>query len=163
MNKTSIELSAKTKAAIDQWTAKFPSDKKPSAVLSALHIVQDENSGWLTTELMDKVADYLAMPKIAVYEVVSFYSMYNLKPIGRHKISVCTNISCMLRKSAAIVGHIQHKLKIKTGETTADGKFTLREVECLGACVNAPMMQVGKRYYENLTAKKVDEILDGLK
>jgi len=162
MSKENVMLSETTCKEIDKWTAKFPADKKQSAVLPALHIVQDENGGWLTNELMDAVADYLEMPKIAVYEVASFYSMYSLKPVGRHKINVCTNISCMLRNSAAIVEHLKKKLNINIGETTEDGKFTLREVECLGACVNAPMMQVDKQYHENLTAEKVDEILDGL-
>lgn len=155
-------LSDEVRAEIDQWVAKYPADQKQSAVMPALRIVQDANGGWLTTELMDAIADYLSMPTIAVYEVATFYSMYELKPVGRHKISVCTNISCMLCGSDGIVTHLQNKLGIKMGQTTADGKYTLKEVECLGACAGAPMFQIGRHYYENLSAEKVDQILDRL-
>lgn len=155
-------LSDEVRAEIDQWVAKYPADQKQSAVMPALRIVQDANGGWLTTELMDVIADYLSMPTIAVYEVATFYSMYELKPVGRHKISVCTNISCMLCGSDGIVTHLQNKLGIKMGQTTADGKYTLKEVECLGACAGAPMFQIGRHYYENLSAEKVDQILDSL-
>lgn len=155
-------LSDEVRAEIDQWVAKYPADQKQSAVMPALRIVQDANGGWLTTELMDAIADYLSMPTIAVYEVATFYSMYELKPVGRHKISVCTNISCMLCGSDGIVTHLQNKLGIKMGQTTADGKYTLKEVECLGACAGAPMFQIGRHYYENLSAEKVDQILDSL-
>tara|TARA_Y100000588_G_scaffold385314_1_gene478360 strand:+ start:3130 stop:3633 length:504 start_codon:yes stop_codon:yes gene_type:complete len=144
---------------IDQWIAKYPEDEKQSAVMSALMIVQDEHR-YLTPELMDAVAEYLDMPAIAVYEVASFYSMYEHKPVGRHIIQVCTNISCKLRNAKSIVSHIQSKLDIGTNCTTTDGRFTLREVECLGACVNAPMMQVDKEYHENLTPEKVNSILE---
>ncbi|HNB90509.1 MAG TPA: NADH-quinone oxidoreductase subunit NuoE, partial [Plasticicumulans sp.] len=116
-----------------------------------------------TNELMDAVADYLGLPAIAVYEVASFYSMYELKPVGRHNIAVCTNISCMLRGSDEIVAHIEQKLGIRLGESTADGKFYLKkEEECLAACASAPMMQVDHVYYENLTTAEVDRILDSL-
>jgi len=148
--------------AIDKWIAKYPSGQQRSAVLSALTIVQDNYGGSLTTELMDAVAEYLSLLPIAVYEVASFYSMYDLKPVGRHKISVCTNISCMLCGSDEIVEHLREHLGIGFGETTADGKFTLKEVECLAACGGAPMMQIGKHYYENLSAEKVDTILSKL-
>jgi NADH-quinone oxidoreductase subunit E len=148
---------------IDQWVAKYPDDQKQSAVMPALRIVQDANGGWLTTELMDAIAEYLQMPPISVYEVASFYSMYEHKPVGRHKICVCTNISCLLCGSEEVVSHLEQKLGIKMGETTADGKFTLKEVECLGACVNAPMFQIGREYYEHLTPEKIDSILDSLK
>lgn len=145
--------------SIDHWIEKYPENERQSAVMSALMTVQ-EQQGHLTSEAMDAVADYLRMPSIAVYEVASFYSMYMLKPCGRHMIDVCTNISCMLRNSAAVVAHLEQKLNIKLGDTTADGRFTLRAVECLGACVNAPMMQVDKDYHENLTPEKIDAALE---
>lgn len=156
-------LSAHVRSEIDRWVSKFPADRKRSAVLAALREVQHENGGYLTTELMDAVADYLALPHIAVYEVASFYSMFELKPVGRHSISVCTNVSCMLRGSDEIVTHIENKLRIKTGQSTQDGKFYLKqEEECLAACVRAPMMQIDHIYYEDLTPEKVDQILDNL-
>ena len=147
---------------IDIWINKYPADKKQSAVMSALRIAQDQNRGFLTEDLMDAVAEYLDMRPIAVYEVATFYSMYELKPVGKHKICVCTNISCMLCGSDTVVGHLSNKLGIKLGETTADGRFTLKEVECLGACVNAPVIQIGDTYYENLTEEKINQVLDGL-
>ncbi len=152
-------LSINAKQEIDRWIAKYPEDHKQSAVMAALRIVQDKNGGWLTNELIEAVADYLDMPVIAVAEVATFYSMYELKPVGRHKICVCTNISCMLCGSDNIVDHLKQKLGIGFGETTADGRFTLKEVECLGACVGAPMMQIDTTYYENLTRESVDRIL----
>jgi NADH-quinone oxidoreductase subunit E len=155
-------LSADVCAAIDRWIAKYPPERKDSAVMGALRVVQEANGGWLTTELMDAVADYLEMPAISVYEVATFYSMYELKPVGRHKICVCTNVSCMLCGSDDIVSHLQQRLGIGFGQTTADGRFTLKEVECLAACGNAPMMQIGHTYYENLTPEKVDAILADL-
>jgi NADH-quinone oxidoreductase subunit E len=125
--------------------------------------VQHENGGYLTTELMDAVADYLDLPPIAVYEVGSFYSMFELKPVGRHCISVCTNISCLLRGGDAILAHLEKKLGIRLGESTPDGKFYLkREEECLAACCGAPMMQVNHVYHEHLTPEKVDRVLDSL-
>ena len=155
-------LSDEVKSQIDHWLTKYPADQKQSAVIPALHILQDANKGWLTTELMDALADYLGMPKVAVYEVASFYSMYELKPVGRHKICVCTNISCLLCGSDSVVSHLKQKLGIDWGQTTADGKFTLKQVECLAACGGAPAMQIGKDYYENLTPEKIDTILAGL-
>jgi NADH-quinone oxidoreductase subunit E len=155
-------FSAEVRKEIDQWIAKYPEDWKQSAVMAALRIVQDANGGWLTTELMNNVAAYLDMPPIAVYEVATFYSMYELKPVGKHKICVCTNVSCMINDSDRIVEHLEQKLGIRMGETTEDGRFTLKEVECLGACGGAPMLQIGKQYYENLTPEIVDSILDGL-
>ncbi len=152
-------VSAKVIQDIDHWVSKYPAEEKQSAVMSALSSVQEEH-GYLTTALMDAVADYLDMPSIAVYEVATFYSMYDLKPVGKHKINVCTNISCLLRDSEAMVEYLEKKLDIKLGETTADGRFTLRSVECLGACVNAPMMQVDKDYHENLSPEKIDEVLE---
>lgn len=156
-------LSAHARAEIDRWLTRYPPDRKQSAVLAALREVQHENGGYLTTELMDAVADYLDLPPIAVYEVASFYSMFELKPVGRHSISVCTNISCMLRGGDAILAHIEKKLGIKLGESTPDGKFYLkREEECLAACCGAPMMQVDHVYYEHLTPEQVDRVLDSL-
>jgi len=150
------------RAEIDRWIAKYPEEWRQSAVMAALQIVQDSNGGYLTQELMDQVAAYLDMPPIAVYEVATFYSMYELKPVGQHKVCVCTNVSCMINGSDKIVEHMEKKLGIKLGETTGDGKFTLKEVECLGACGGAPMFQIGTNYYENLTTELVDSILQGL-
>ncbi len=152
-------LSPEVCTAIDRWVGNFPPERKQSAVIPALHIVQDANGGWLSKELMDEVAAYLEMEPISVYEVATFYTMYSLKPIGRHKISVCTNVSCMLRGSDEIVAYLETKLGIRLGQTTVDGKFTLKEVECLAACGGAPMFQIGKHYHENLTPEKIDEIL----
>ena len=155
-------ISAESRADIDNWIAKYPPEQKQSAVMAALRIVQDQNGGYLTNELIEAVAEYLDMQSIAVYEVATFYSMYELKPVGKHKICVCTNISCMLCGSDEVVKHLQDKLGIRLGETTADGMFTLKEVECLGACVNAPMLQVGNEYHENLTKEKLDQLIEGL-
>lgn len=155
-------IKAESKADIDKWIAKYPSNQKQSAVMAALRIVQDQNGGYLTNDLIEAVAEYLDMQTIAVYEVATFYSMYELKPVGKHKICICTNISCMLCGSDSIVAHLQNKLGIKLGETTADGKISLKEVECLGACVNAPMLQIGQQYYENLTPEKLDQIIENL-
>ncbi|MBS1248049.1 MAG: dehydrogenase [Proteobacteria bacterium] len=156
-------LSAHARAEIDHWLTRYPPDRKQSAVLAALREVQHENGGYLTTELMDAVADYLDLPPIAVYEVASFYSMFELQPVGRHCIAVCTNISCMLRGSDTVLSYIERKLGIKLGESTPDGKFYLKkEEECLAACCGAPMMQVNHVYHENLTPEKVDRILDSL-
>ncbi|HEV2613787.1 MAG TPA: NADH-quinone oxidoreductase subunit NuoE [Gammaproteobacteria bacterium] len=157
------KLSDKLKTEIDHWLKKFPADQKQSAVLPALRFAQEENGGWLTDEIMREVADYLSMPFIAVYEVASFYSMYELKPVGKNKLSICTNISCMLAGCDKIVKHLHKKLNINLGETTEDQKFTLKEVECLGACANAPVMHIGHKYYEDLTPEKVDKILEELK
>lgn len=152
-------LSAERIKEVNQWIAKYPADQKQSAVMHALMLVQEEH-GYLKPDLMDAVAEYLDMPAISVYEVASFYSMYELKPVGKNKINVCTNISCLLRGSAKVVEYLEKKLGIKLGETTADGCFTLRSVECLGACVGAPMMQINKNYHENLSAKKIDQALE---
>ncbi len=155
-------FSEQVRNEIDRWIAKYPDEWKQSAVMAALRLVQDENGGYLTEELMDKVAAYLDMPPIAVYEVATFYSMYELKPVGKHKICVCTNISCMINGSDRVVDQMEKKLGIKLGQTSDDGKYTLKEVECLGACGGAPMFQIGNKYYENLTPELVDSILDRL-
>lgn len=156
-------LPAHIREKIDGWVAKHPPEQKRSAVISALREVQHENGGYLTVDLMDAVADCLDLPPIAVYEVATFYSMLQTQPVGRHSIAVCTNISCMLRGSDRIVTHIENKLGVKRGESTADGRFFFkREEECLAACTGAPMMQVDHKYYVDLTPEKVDEILDNL-
>lgn len=149
-------------AEIDAWVAKYPPEWKQSASMAALRIVQDHNGGHLTTELMDKVAAYLEMAPIAVYEVATFYSMYEHKKVGRHKLCVCTNVSCMINGSDKIVDYLDEKLGIRFGEVSADGMFSLKEVECLGACGGAPMMQIGEKYYENLTPELIDSILKEL-
>ena len=156
-------LSAHAREEIDRWVAKFPEGRQRSAVIASLRVAQHENGGYLTPALMDAVAEYLRLPPVQVYEVASFYSMFETKPVGRHHISVCTNISCMLCGADDIVAHVERRLGISTGESTPDGKFYLkREEECLAACVGAPMMMIDHVYHENLTPAKVDEILDGI-
>ena len=162
-SKTEI-LSDHTREEIEHWLAKFPADRRRSAVIGALNAAQHQNKGFLTTELMDAVADYLGLAAIHVYEVASFYSMYETKPVARNNVAICTNISCMLMGSDRIVDHIETKLGIKIGESTEDGRIFLKcEEECLAACSGGPMMQVNHVYHENLTIEKVDQILDGLK
>jgi NADH-quinone oxidoreductase subunit E len=156
-------LSDQVQAEIDRWIAKFPQGRQRSAVLAALHAVQHEHGGFVTPELMDAVANYLDLPAVQVYEIATFYTMIETRPVGRHSISVCTNISCMLRGSDDIVSHIESKLGIELGESTPDGKIYLkREEECLAACCGAPMMMVDHAYHEDLTPAKVDAILDAL-
>jgi NADH-quinone oxidoreductase subunit E len=146
---------------IDIVRSKFPEDKSKSAIIESLLLIQHDNNGFLSDELIASLANYLNINKIDVYEVATFYSMFNLKPVGKITISVCTNVSCMLRNSDGIVDHIEKKLKIKIGESTKDNKFYLKdEMECLAACNGAPMMQVNHINYENLTFEKVDNILD---
>ncbi len=162
-DQASQTLSNHAREVIDTWTAKFPPDQKQSAVIAALTEVQHENGGYLTEKLMDAVADYLGMPCIAVYEVASFYSMLETEPVGRHSISVCNNLTCILCGGDDIIAYVENKLGIKIGESTSDGKYFLKlEEECLAACCGAPMMMVDHVYYENLTTARVDEILDGL-
>jgi NADH-quinone oxidoreductase subunit E len=161
-SKQAYELPAEVKAEIDQWLEKYPPDQKQSAVLSALHAVQNRE-GWLTTAHMDAVARYLDMPPVSVYEVGTFYSMLELEPVGRNIVSICTNISCMLCGADNLVEHVENKLGIRLGETTADGRITLKkEEECLAACIGAPMMTVNGHYHENLNIETVDQILDDL-
>ncbi|MBJ89864.1 MAG: NAD(P)H-dependent oxidoreductase subunit E [Woeseia sp.] len=148
---------------IDRWKARFPANQQRSAVIGALHAVQHHNEGYLTAELMNGVAEYLDLPTIQVYEVATFYSMFQTQPVGRHNVAICTNVSCMLRGADNIVEHVENKLGIKTGASTEDERIYLKkEEECLAACCGAPMMMVDHKYYENLTLEKVDEILDGL-
>ncbi len=156
-------LSAETLAEIEHWLKKYPADQRMSALLAALRAAQHQNHGYLTTDLMDAVALYLGVPEIAAYEVATFYSMFETKPVGRHSISVCTNISCWLMGSDRIVEHIEKRLGVKTGESTPDGKFFIKcEEECLAACDGGPMMQVDHVYYERLTPEIVDQILDAV-
>lgn len=156
-------LSEETRGKIDKWLTKFPPNEKQSAVIYALRVVQEENGGWLSEPLMIAVADYLEMPKIAVFEVATFYHMFNLEPIGENEIYVCDSISCHLCDSKKILNHLKQTLQIDVGETTSDNKFTLKKAECLGACRNAPVMQINTEYYENLTTEKVNKILEELK
>ena len=156
-------LTDHTRAEIDHWVAKYPPDRKRSAVLAALREAQHQNEGYLTPELMDAVAFYLGLPNIQVYEAASFYSMFEVKPVGRHSVSVCTNISCMLRGADDLVDHVEKKLGISIGQSTPDGRIYLKqEEECLAACCGAPMMMVDHKYHEKLTTETVDEILDAL-
>ncbi len=156
-------LSEHVRGEIDRWIERFPEGKHRSAVISALHAAQHENNGYLTLELMDAVADYMKLPPIQVYEVATFYSMFQSWPVGRHNVSICTNVSCMLRGADELVEHVQKKLGIKLGESTGDGRIYLKkEEECLAACCGAPMMMVNHKYHENLTPEMVDEILDDL-
>lgn len=156
-------LSEHVREEIDRWRARFPEDRQRSAVIGALHAVQHENNGYVTEELMNGVAEYLGLPKINVYEVAAFYSMFQTKPVGRHNVAICTNVSCMLRGADDIVAHVEDKLGVKLGQSTADGRIYLKkEEECLAACCGAPMMMVDHKYHEHLTREKVDEILDGL-
>ncbi|MDA0681363.1 MAG: NAD(P)H-dependent oxidoreductase subunit E [Proteobacteria bacterium] len=156
-------LSEHVRQEIDHWKARFPEGRQRSAVIGALHAVQHHNDGFLTAELMNGVADYLGLPTIQVYEVATFYSMFQTKPVGRHNVAICTNVSCMLRGADDLVEHVENRLGVKLGESTEDGRIYLkREEECLAACCGAPMMMVDHKYHENLTLEKVDEILDGL-
>lgn len=140
--------------------ARYPQGKQKSALLPLLHLAQQEFGGWLSVETMDYVASLLNLEPIEVYEVATFYSMYNLKPVGRYMFEVCQTGPCMLRGSDDIIAYIEEKLGIKPGETTEDGMFTLKTVECLGACGYAPMMQLGKNYREHLTKEKIDAIIE---
>ena len=161
MNNRKPLLSAAALREIDNELRKYPKDRRQSALLAALRIAQDEHN-WLSDALIEYVAEIIQVAPIRAYEVATFYSMYDLKPVGKHKISVCTNISCLLRGCDDVVAHLQNKLGIGFGETTEDGQFTLKEVECLAACAGAPMMQIGRQYYENLTTERIDAILDAV-
>jgi NADH-quinone oxidoreductase subunit E len=157
-------LSDATRREIDHWVARFPPGRQRSAVLSALRAAQEQNQGYLTPALMDAVAAYLQLPPIQVYEAASFYSMFETHPCGRHHVSICTNISCMLRGAEDLVVHVERRLGIREGESTADGRiFLKREEECLAACTGAPMMMVDHHFYEHLTPASVDAVLDKLK
>lgn len=147
-------------AEFNRLVNRYPQGKQKSALLPVLHLAQESFGGWLSAETLDYVAELLQVEPIEVYEVATFYSMYNLKPVGKHVFEVCQTGPCMLRGSDDIIAYIKQKLGIGVGETTADGLFTLKTVECLGACGYAPMMQMGKHYREHLTKEKVDTIID---
>ena len=156
-------LSDHVRTEIDRWKARFPVGRQRSAVIGALQAVQHENNGYLTPELMNGVADYLDLPTIQVYEIATFYSMFQTKPVGRHTVSICANVSCMLRGADEIIKCVQNKLGVKLGESTEDGRIYLKkEEECLAACCGAPMMMVDHNYHENLTPEIIDTILDDL-
>ncbi|MEM1080372.1 MAG: NADH-quinone oxidoreductase subunit NuoE [Pseudomonadota bacterium] len=158
-------LSEATRERIDHWLTKFPNgpEGRRSAVIQSLVAAQEQNQGWLSGDLMDAVADYLQVPPVWVYEVATFYSMLETEPVGRHSISICTNISCMLCGADKVVDYVEHKLGIKMGQSTPDGKFFLKiEEECVAACTGAPMMIINGHYHERLTEDKIDRLLDGL-
>ena len=156
-------LNADTQATIDHWVGKFPPENKRSALIQALIAAQEQNGGWVNKDMIEAVADYLGLPPVWAYEVASFYSMFDQKPVGKHKVNICTNISCWLNGAEDLVEHVENKLGIKMGETTSDDRITLIvEEECLAACCGAPMMVVDGHYHENLDTDKIDQILDGL-
>lgn len=150
------------RAEIETWCAKYPPEWRQSAVIPALHILQAANGGWLAQQQLDDLALYLGMPAIAVYEVASFYSMFDLEPVGRHKVCVCNSISCLLGGSEGLIHHVEEKYGVGPGETTPDGKFTFKEVECLGACRDAPAVLVGRTYHEKVTPAALDKLIDDL-
>ena len=162
MNKE-IKFNAETLATVEKIIARYPAGKQKSALLPILHIAQAEFDGWLSSDVMDYVASILNIQSIEVYEVASFYSMYNLKPVGKCLLEVCRTSSCWIRGAEDVVKHIEKRLGIKEGETSADGMFTLKTVECLGSCGTAPMLMCGSQFHENLTLEKVDTLLDTLK
>lgn len=155
-----VKFSEEQMTEFKRLVARYPEGKQKSALLPVLHLAQDSFGGWLSAETMDYVAELLQITPIEVYEVATFYSMYNLKPVGKYMFEVCQTGPCMLRGSDDIIAYIGEKLGIKPGETTTDGMFTLKTVECLGACGYAPMMQLGIHYREHLTKEKVDAIID---
>jgi NADH-quinone oxidoreductase subunit E len=158
-----VVLDDRTRAHIDHWLAKFPPDRKRSAVIQGLFVAQEQNGGWLTDALIAAVAKYLDIPPVWAYEVATFYSMFETSPVGRNNVAICTNISCWLNGAEDLVRYCEKKLGTRLGESTADGRIYLkREEECLAACAGAPMMVVNGHYHEKLDTAKVDEILDGL-
>jgi len=162
-NNGSAMLTEETIKTIDHWLAKFPQDKKRSALIQALMAAQVQNGGWITPELTEAVAGYLDLPPVWAHELVSFYSMFDDQPTGRHKVNICTNISCWLRGAEDLLAHAEKKLGVTVGETTQDQRISLiREEECLAGCCGAPMMVVDGHYFENLDIEKMDAILDGL-
>ena len=157
-------LSSAHRAAIRESARRFPRGRQRSAVLDALRLAQDQNGGWLSVELMDAVADELELPPIQVYEVATFYSMFEVRPVGRHCVSVCTNISCWLRGGRELLSHLENRLGISVGESTPDGRIFLKEEEeCLAACTGAPMMMVNHDYHENVTTEEADRVVEGLR
>ncbi len=162
-NSEEIKFSKETMEKVEKMIQRYPAGKQKSALIPILHIAQAEFGGWLSAPTMDYVASILNIQSIEVYEVASFYSMFNLEPVGNCLIEVCRTSSCWLCGAEDIIDHLEHKLGIHVGETTPDGMFTLKAVECLGSCGTAPMMQVGADYHENLTIEKVDNLLDQFK
>ncbi|GAB6053667.1 NAD(P)H-dependent oxidoreductase subunit E [Magnetospira thiophila] len=158
----SFEFSADNQAKVKEILAKYPEDRAYSAVMPLLDLAQRQHDNWLPIAAMDHVAGIVGLAPIRVYEVASFYTMYNRAPVGKHHVQVCTNISCLLKGSDEVMHTCKKKLGVAPGETTADGQFTLSEVECLGACVNAPMMQVNDDYYEDLDAESTEKVLNAL-
>lgn len=154
-----VQFSDNALAEVKRLVARYPEGKHKSALLPVLHLAQEQFGGWLSTEILDYVASLLNITPIEVYEVATFYSMYNLQPVGKHVFEVCQTGPCMLNGSDELIAYIQDTLGIRTGQTTPDGLFTLKTVECLGACGYAPMMQMGKHYREHLTREKVDQII----
>jgi len=155
-------LSDKAIEEIDSWIKKYPAERKRPPIIAALKVVQEHNGSYLTDELMQAVAEYLDVPHVAVYEVATFYTMFHLDKVGKHVISVCNNISCSLRGADKVIEHLQNRLNIKVGETTNDGVYTIKTVECLAACGGAPMLEVDKQYHENLTEDRIDQILSDI-
>lgn len=161
-NQATFAFNAENLTKAEAILAKYPADRRASATLPLLTLAQRQNDNWLPRAAMDVVADMVGLPAMRVYEVATFYTMYNLKPVGKNFVQVCTNISCLIKGSDDVFKVCKKKLGIGNGETSADGNFTLLEVECLGACVNAPMMQIGDDYYEDLTAETTEKVLDAL-
>ena len=155
-------LTPEIRAEIDRQVAKYPAEWKQSAVMAGLMLLQESNDGWLSRELMDDLAAYLDMPQVSVYEVATFYGMYDLEPTAKNKVCVCNSVSCMLCGSEDLIAHVEKKYGVRPGETTSDGRFTFKEVECLGACRHAPAVLIGKTYHENLSTQALDELVEGL-
>ena len=158
-----IKFSEETDALVNKIIKRYPEGKQKSALLPVLHLAQAEFGGWLSTEVMDYVASLLNIKPVEVYEVATFYTMFNLKPVGKCLLEVCRTGPCQLRGSDEIIEYLERKLNIREGETSADGMFTLKAVECLASCGTAPMMQAGQHYIENLRSDSMDEVLDGLR
>lgn len=158
-----MALSEKVTTQIDHWLKKFPADRRRSAVIAALLAAQEDNEGWLSDDVMKAVANYLKIPEIEVFEVATFYDMYQLSPAGKHKINICTNVACYLRGGNELLEHVENRLGVKAGQSTPDGRFTLKEVECLGACCDAPVCQVDdKEYHELMSREKMDALIEDL-
>ncbi len=163
MSNQTVNFSEEAIAECHKIIKRYPAGKHKSALLPILHIAQAENEGWLSSATMDKVAEIIGITSVEVYEVASFYSMYNLKPVGKCVLEVCRTVPCWLNGAEELVSYLEKKLNIKAGETTKDGMFTIKTVECLGSCGTAPMLQCGANYHENLTNEKTDALLEQLK
>jgi NADH-quinone oxidoreductase subunit E len=163
MSTETVKFSAEALAECHKIIKRYPAGKQKSALLPILHIAQAENEGWLSAATMDKVAEIIGIKPVEVYEVASFYSMYNLKPVGKCVLEVCRTVPCWLNGAEELVAYLEKKLNIKAGETTKDGLFTIKTVECLGSCGTAPMLQCGANYHENLTNEKTDALIEKLK